>query len=83
MRRGAPCGGLMSKIYWPETIPLGRAYLCADCDHVGMQAAMCIHCGSRAVAHLGKLLDRVPPTPMDAAVTALEFDILDQTMRRR
>jgi hypothetical protein len=62
---------------------LNSSYLCLDCEFVGGGASRCGKCGGGALAHLGKLLDRVPPTPMDAAVSALEFDILDATMRRR
>jgi hypothetical protein len=64
-------------------VPLNRAYLCEDCGVITTGAAACAFCGSRAVACLVKLLDRLPATPADAAVSALEFDILDATMRRR
>jgi len=52
-------------------IPLGRAWLCANCDTVGADAGRCARCGSRALAHLGRLLDRAPLTPADAAVARL------------
>jgi hypothetical protein len=65
------------------SIPLGGAYLCADCEFVGACGWRCGKCGGGALYPLQKLLDRLPATPADAAVSALEFDILDATMRRR
>ena len=37
---------------------LNAAYLCANCDEVGSNSLFCERCGSGALMHLGKLLNR-------------------------
>jgi hypothetical protein len=68
---------------WTQAIPLDRAYLCADCEFVGADGRRCGKCGGGALYPLRKLLDRLPATPADAAVTRLEFETLEKVMRRR
>jgi hypothetical protein len=62
---------------------LRAAYLCADCEFIDVNSWRCAKCAGCSLYPLQKLLDRLPATPADAAVSALEFDILDATMRRR
>lgn len=50
---------------------LSSAYLCVNCENVGEQSSACEVCGSRALIHLGKVLNQTPITYMDEVVRQL------------
>jgi hypothetical protein len=50
---------------------LSKSWLCVNCDHVGGNASLCEYCGSSALVHLQKLLDREPLTAAERTVQDL------------
>jgi hypothetical protein len=50
---------------------LQQSYLCVNCEEVGVNSRTCESCGSIALTHLGKLLNRTAQTYLDLTVKRL------------
>lgn len=54
----------MSEHQTLASIPLDKAYLCADCHCVGNRSETCVDCGSGSLIMLAGILNRETDTPV-------------------
>ena len=58
------------------TIPLERAYLCVNCNHIGANGRQCPNCAGRSLLMLQRILDRKPFQPLTSMSHMIE--VLDE-----
>ena len=62
--------------------PLSAAYLCANCEFVGICSWRCEKCAGGSLVSLRKLLDRAAPTAADAEVEKLIQSVPRKRVKR-